>query len=320
MEDYCRLLVTDIEVEYFVKNILKIKNTEEKREAINSIAAAERNKVSYRDYQTSIHKEYRDFEYRDDTIREALLLQILDDLKNLERLSSDDKIELRSGGAKPQTKPQSKKKAYYIIGPPASGKSGIANTIADATGSYILDSDYAKRKLPEYKNQIGGASLVHDESDELIFSRKDGNLIDFCIENSYNIVIPKIGHSLESIVKFCSTLQKIGYTLYLISVDLDREKAAMRAYNRYRKTQRYVPLSLIFDGYGNQPTLNYFKIKQQQQYADIFNGFAQISTDVAMGHDPILIEHKNLQNLTRIFGGEQYEKNTCKRKTATQNK
>ncbi|HCW54245.1 MAG TPA: hypothetical protein DG753_11030, partial [Clostridium sp.] len=73
------------------------------------------------------------------------------------------------------------------------------------------------------------------------------------------------------------------------------------AYNRYRETKRYVPLSLIFDGYSNQPTLNYFKIKQMKN--NIFAGFAQISTDVAVNEEPILLEEENLEILSELFGG-----------------
>lgn len=306
MNAYCRTLSTDTEAEPFVEGILKIKKIDEKRKAINSITAAERNIRDYPGYPTLTHKDNRDFEYRMDDIREKLRAQILNELEHLERLDSDDDISLGVGGAMPKTKPLKGKKLYYVIGPPASGKSTIANMIADATGSYILDSDFAKRKLPEYSNQIGGATLVHEESDVLIFSYECGgkpqNMLDFCIKNGYNMVIPKIGANIQNIVDFCKKLKDIGFIPYLVSVDLDREKAVQRAYNRYVATNRYVPLSLIFDGYGNQPTLNYFKIKQK--YNDLFRGFAQISTDVEFGSCPLLLEQKNLKTLENIFGGE----------------
>lgn len=93
-----------------------------------------------------------------------------------------------------------------------------------------MDSDFAKRKLPEYSNQIGGATLVHDEFDVLIFSYNKGNLLDFCIQNGYNMVILKIGRNIQNIAEFCSKLKDIDFKPYLISVDLDREKAVQRAY------------------------------------------------------------------------------------------
>lgn len=301
----CRELNTDIEVELFVDGILKISNITSKREAINNITAAERNIKDYSYVPTFTHRDNRDFEYREEHIREELRKKIVDDLINKGRLDNDDEMDMDRGGALPKTELRKEKKAFYIIGPPASGKSGVANKIADAVGAYILDSDYAKRKLPEYNNQIGSASLVHEESDALIFNYENGNLLRYCIQNECNIVIPKIGHEKESICKFCRELNEVGYQVYLISVDLDRIKATQRAYYRYRETKRYVPLSLIFDGYGNQPTLNYFKIKQGEE--KIFSGFAQISTDVQIGKMPVLSEQENLTVLKSLFGGGNNE-------------
>lgn len=302
MNPYCRLLNKDIDIERFVDGILMINGMESKRIAINKIAVAERILNGY-DYACTLSNEdYRDFQYFDERVRETLRMQIVQELEALERLDSDDSITLGTGGAKPKTRINAQKKLYYIVGPPASGKSTVANKIADATGSYILDSDYAKRKFPEYENRIGGATLVHEESDKLIFSYENGNLLDYCIKNEYNIIIPKIGHNIQIIREFCQKMKQIGYEPYLISVDLDRVKATQRAYTRYVETNIYVPLSLIFDGYGNQSTLNYFKLKQQNN--NLFNGFAQITTDVPKGVTPILLEQKNLAQLKKIFGGE----------------
>lgn len=64
------------------------------------------------------------------------------------------------------------------------------------------------------------------------------------------------------------------------------------------KSRRYIPLSLVFDGYSNQPTLNYFKIKQAT--ASIFAGYAQISTDVPYGDTPEIVECNNMDELKEI--------------------
>ena len=298
----CRNLSTDIEVEHFVDNILQIKDKQKKKDAINKIAAAERNMKDYSRIPTLTHEDNRDFEYRDDEKREYLRKKILDELKGRKRLKSDDTICLGKGGAKPKTKLKKERKVFYLIGPPASGKSTIANKIADIAGAYILDSDYAKRKLPEYDNQIGAASLVHAESDALVFSYENGNLLDYCVENSYNMVIPKIGHNIKGILKIAETLKKCGYTVYLISIELDRVKATQRAYNRFRSTGRYVPLSLVFDYYANEPTLNYFKIHQQQK--ECFDGYAQISTDVSKGAPFKLLESTGIEEVAELLGGE----------------
>ena len=69
---------------------------------------------------------------------------------------------------------------------PASGKSTIANSIADLYGAYIIDSDFAKRKIPEFGHEFG-ASIVHEESSIITFgSRKpkyndEFSLYEFCV-------------------------------------------------------------------------------------------------------------------------------------------
>lgn len=306
MGDICRVLHTDLEVERFVDGVLNICDINEKREAINAIAAAERNIVSYPQYPTWLHRDNRDFEWREDKKRKKLRTQIVEELYTQQRLDNDDIIELGQGGAAPQTMPKKERKAIYLIGPPASGKSTIASIVADVYGAYIIDSDYAKRKLPEYKNQIGGASLVHEESSHLVFDTNSDSLIFRCLEQGNNIVVPKIGDNLESIIKFADDFKSIGYSVYLISIDLDRQKATQRAYYRYKDTSRYVPLSLIFDKFSNQPTLNYFKVKQR--YKSLFAGFAQISTDVPKDDPAKPIEIENMDEISTIEWRRSYAK------------
>lgn len=295
MWQYCRELNTDIQVEKFVDDILVI-SPSEKRDAINRIAHAQRNIFTYNSFQTLDRQDCRDFGCRSDVKRENLRKKIIEELFAYVRLSDEEQISLNNGGARPLTEVKCEQKAYYVIGPPASGKSGICSKISDKFGCYILDSDYAKRKLPEYNNQIGGASLVHEESNKLIF-HTDG-LLDRCLDINANIVIPKIGHDMKSIRTFCEGLKKANYHIYLISVDLDRQKATQRAYKRFVETNRYVPLSLVFDGYGNDPTLNYFKLKQQ--FSELFDGFCQISTDCPIRGDINIIESINMDDLKSI--------------------
>ena len=253
--------------------------------------------MTYYNYSTLHQKDYRDFLYRDEAVRLNLRSNIINELFTLKRLDSDDDIVLGNGGAAPKTSIKQEGKAFYLIGPPASGKSTIANKIADAFGCYVLDSDYAKRKLPEYTNQISSASLLHEESNALIFG--EGGLMDLCIHQKYNIVIPKIGNNVSSIQKLCTGFKDAGYTIFLISVDLDRQIATKRAFCRFRDTHRYVPLSLIFDGYGNDPTLNYFKLKRSSK--SIISGFCQISTNVVEGERYILEEEENFNMINKIF-------------------
>lgn len=298
MSDIARVLFTDIEVDRFVEGVLEIHDKPNRREAINSITAAERNILMYPSYSTWLKEDCRDFEWRDNKSRKALRERIVKELYTLKRLDNDDDIALGTGGSAPQCAPKQEKKAIYVIGPPASGKSTISSILADIYGAYIVDSDYAKRKLPEYTNQIGSASLVHEESSHIVFDTTGDSLISRCFQQGNNIVVPKIGDDIEGILKFAKLLKSINYDVYLVSIDLDRQKATKRAYNRYISTKRYVPLSLIFDRYGNQPTLNYFKIKQL--HSSLFSGFAQISTDVPYDMPATTVEIENMSEINDI--------------------
>ena len=115
MDNICRILLTDEEVEHFVTGILEIRDTRQKRKAINQITAAERNISTYDNYQTLLHRENRDFEWRDEQKRELLRSQIIEELFTLMRLDDDDKIKLGRGGALPKTQVKSEKKTdlYY---------------------------------------------------------------------------------------------------------------------------------------------------------------------------------------------------------------
>lgn len=296
MPGFARELNTDIQVEQFVDSILCITDVDEKRKAINLITQAERNIKDYPRYPTLTHQDNRDFQYRDECARKHLRNQVVNELFSFKRMDNDDDITLGNGGAAPLSAIRCERTSVYIIGPPAAGKSKIATKIADYLGCYILDSDFAKRKLPEYSNQIGAASLVHEESNVLVFG--EHGLMDLCLEKGANLVIPKIGHDISTILQFGRGLKNAGYKVFLVSVDLDRQKATKRAYSRFVETKRYVPLSLIFDGYSNEPTLNYFRLKQKS--LNLFEGYCQISTDVSMGQPFELIETINMDFLSAI--------------------
>lgn len=227
-----------------------------------------------------------------------LRTQIVTELFSQQRTETDDKINLGNGGAISITDPKFEKKAIVIIGLPASGKSGIANELADTIGAIILDSDFAKRKLPEFQDGVGGASLVHNESDVLVFGAQSVEiptsfkpLFQLAIESKMNLVIPKIGHKLIGVHQLGLTLKELGYETHLVCVNLDRRKATIRAIGRFIESGRYVPIGLIFDGYANDPLNTYFLLKDGIDL-DIqpFDSFGLISTDVPKGNRPRILQ------------------------------
>lgn len=303
----CRPLYNDYFVEPFVEGVLDIHDDEEKAEAIKKIVAAERSICDSIEGSTWNSDLNRDFRWRKNSKREELRKRIVTELFEQERVDNDDEITLGYGGAKPSSAVRNEKKAILVIGPPASGKSTISNILAEHYGAYIIDSDYAKRKLPEYNNSIGGASYVHDESSHLTQDTSIDSLLTRCIKCGANIVLPKIGDNENSLCSFAKKLSGINYRVYLVSIDLDRRKATRRAYDRFVITGRYVPLGVIFDKFSNQPTLNYFRIKQRCY--EIFDGYAQVSTDVSIGESAITIEIDGMDELSSIVWRRDYAKN-----------
>lgn len=233
--------------------------------------------------------------FKDQSVRMELRQRIVSELTQMERLDSDDKIKLGRGGAKPKGRdPAVEKRAYIIIGLPASGKSTLVSKISDQLGAIVLDSDFAKRKLPEFDDTIAGAQLVHQESSDIIFGEKY-SLFNACVFRGYNVVIPTIGANESDLLSRRDSLIKAGYEVHLTLTYLTREAATTRALDRYLTTGRYVPLCLIFDSYANDPILNYYKARMNG--ADPGKGWASfgvLSTESSpakiidvMGSNPV---------------------------------
>ena len=118
-------------------------------------------------FSTLNDEKFRHPDYTSQLSRESLREKIFEELLNLPRLENDTEIRFGNGGAKPKSVIKDSQ-AIIVTGLPASGKSTISNKIADKFGAYIIDSDYAKLKLPEY--DIFGANTVHKESTAIVRS------------------------------------------------------------------------------------------------------------------------------------------------------
>jgi len=147
---------------------------------------------------TFTSEEQRSGAFRSKADRERLRAQIVRELLEMERIDDDDAIGLGSGGAKPRTSPRIDKQAYLLTGLPASGKSSVVSKIADSFGAYVIDPDFAKRKLPEYDDTVMGAALVHAESSAITIGKEypGPNLLQACLHKGFNIVRPIVAASV----------------------------------------------------------------------------------------------------------------------------
>lgn len=286
MQNYSRPLDTNRVVEDFLKLSLRFDYTKELKlkGIIPSIVDGELGVSKFNTQnQTLFMKDMRDAAYRDDDVRWSLRKQIIKELYSKKRLAKDDKIELKKGGALPKTQLRSEKQAFVLIGLPGSGKSGIATDVADDYGALIIDSDFAKRKLPEFKSHLYGASIVHEESSRITFGFQNNNpnnlksIYEIAIENGHNIIIPRIGQNPKSIIDLTNVLRDVkGYDVHLVLVSLPKREAAIRAIFRYADSKRYVPLGLIFDGYGNDPSHCYYYLRCKHD--SLFKSFGVVLT------------------------------------------
>jgi len=308
MPNYKRPLKTTRQVHDFLRDTLELDVSEslDVASACIRIRDAEILLDAYSRFDTLTHEEYRHPHYLENSRRKQLRDQILSELLSNRRPKDDNKIRLGVGGAKPQTKARTEKMFFLVTGLPASGKSGISEKIADGLGAYLIDNDYAKRKFPEFPS-LYGASLVHEESQLLTEGQlsdpkySDASLLSLCLGSGYNIVLPKIGSQEQKILEILKIAKSFGYSFTLVNVDLDREKATRRSFDRFIAVggeARYVPLSLIFDQYGDSPYKAYDRAKRDKG----IDGYLRLSTDVPDKNSQLLIENINCDELVSILG------------------
>ena len=101
--------------------------------------------------------------------------------------------------------------ATIVLGPPASGKSSLAEKIATDIKAAIVDPDDAKIFMAEYDGGLGAAA-VHEESSHLTFGLGDNKGVAYeIIKEGFNVVIPKVGAKPGSIRGLITDFIDLGY-------------------------------------------------------------------------------------------------------------
>ena len=180
---------------------------------------------------------------------------------------------------------------HLVIGPPAAGKSSaIAEPLAKSVGARVIDSDDAKKLIPEFGNGIG-ANAVHEESKVLTKAvmKKAAAARD-------NIISPVVGHNPDKVKRAAQVAKAKGATVYLHSMELPFDDTFQRMLLRFLDTGRLInPEYLI--GVGDKPSATYETLKDE----DIFNGKAQYDNNVERGQPPILTEESGLSERVDDF-------------------
>lgn len=173
------------------------------------------------------------------------------------------------------------RRADIVIGAPAAGKSSVlVDPLSEQHKSRVIDSDDAKKLLPEYDDGKG-AGNVHRESSNI---RDD--LKQAAMSRGENIVWPTVGDKLDKLLSSIQEFRDNGYSVYLHLNELSAGKATGRALGRYLSTGRFVDPEVVLK-VGDKPTQNYNYIRQQEGLID---GYSHYSNDVPRGERPILYE------------------------------
>lgn len=190
------------------------------------------------------------------------------------------------------------RQATIVLGPPAAGKSTVANRIAQARGASIIDGDEAKKILPEYRDGIG-ANAVHEESQDIV-----NGVLERAVTNGDNIVIPKVGKSFDSIDGLVNSLKEDGYTVSVLNVAVPSDVAYVRMISRFINSGRLINPE-YFRAIGDNPTKTYQALKQKGG----LDGYAEIDYSGAKNAPiPITDESGNILegvSLRLRRGGEE---------------
>lgn len=301
MYHYVRNLKSEEQVADFLKNIVEVDCSEQEfQKYVQLIYTYETGfRIAY-NKQTLYDKTLRDPQYSDNLQRESLAKAILQDLLTLPILDNEIDISQGIGGCLPQNlKPREERQAYYIIGLPTSGKSCIANILSTIYSACVIDIDIAERKFPEYQ-KIYGPCVTHSEANRIVFGTGkkgfDNPVFNICINQGWNIVIPKIGNKIEIIINLAMKLRENNYTIHLLLTKIDRKTSVKRSFERFLSTQRYISLPMIFDWYANDPSLAYYELRNHNK---LFFSYEAISFE----EKPIIIDKSNnapLQNIENL--------------------
>ena len=182
------------------------------------------------------------------------------------------------------------KKATFLLGLPASGKSFFAEQLATEQQAAIIDSDDAKRILPGFGSGLGANSVAP------MSSEYSNIVLKTLSDNGSNIIIPSVGSSrkYQSIEKKIKMLQDKGYEVSVGLIDTDFNHALIRMLNRFVDSGRLIATDYFVD-VDNTPRDTYNELKR----TGLVTNFAFLNNNFAQGQQTV--EEDNTQ-LFRQFG------------------
>ncbi len=218
--------------------------------------------------------------------REVLQADVLKRLQSevmCARTLPDGSKDLKGKGIKHE------KRLDLIIGVPAAGKSSaLAEPISEMYGSRMIDGDEAKKRLPEYNNGYG-ASLVHEESQNIT-----DKLFDISLSKNENLVYQRVGSDYKTVEKIISQAKGYGYSVYVHYNELEKNKALGRMLERYLTTGRFLQPEL-YEKYGKSisDTFDKFTTAKSKNGKPLIDGYSKWDNDVPFGTRPRLVTYSS---------------------------
>lgn len=168
-----------------------------------------------------------------------------------------------------------------VMGPPGAGKTSAIQAILGQEAidkAILIDNDDVKEMLPGWDRKLAGAfqeeaSDITDRLYERVFERRN------------NVILSIVGRNQAALRELISEVKKRGFKVNLRLMDLEPEKAVVRAVERFERGGRFVDPVYVLEGVGLNPQQNYDKLKEEA------DSYERYYTDVPRGSAPRLIEH-----------------------------
>lgn len=218
--------------------------------------------------------------------RESLQAQILKELQNnvmCARTLADGSVDLKGKNIRHD------KRLDLIIGVPAAGKSSaLAEPISEMYSSRMIDSDEAKKRIPEYRDGYG-AGLVHEESQKITQRHFEESL-----SKGENLVYQRVGRDYNTMESIISQAKKYGYSVYVHYNELEKNKALGRMLERYLTTGRFLQPEL-YEKYGKSisDTFDRLTTAKSKDGKALIDGFSKWDNDVPFGTRPKLVTYSS---------------------------
>lgn len=171
------------------------------------------------------------------------------------------------------------RRIHILLGPPAAGKSTIAERMAREHGARIINSDDIKKMIPEFQGGIG-AQAVHEESS--VLAREH---LERSVSHGDNIILPKVGADPVKMRRDIRSLEADGYEVHLVEMRVAPDEAFRRMIRRFIETGRLVDPSYAL-GVADRLTLTHVALREE----GIADGYQAFDNNVPFGSSPILIE------------------------------